>query len=948
MPSSFLVVGDAANEFHPGLKEHKVEEMNLARIDEIDQGRESREDGGDGGEIENSNDEISDDDVSIGSNYLEEFLIPNSNPDQPPTVTYEMHVTAMRNLNSRWEDEIEHTVHESEKLIEQQNMVSKEERDVMQIRHQNEIQQALSVAMENEEQMLQMKTEYEDTLERQSDQIRHLSNENKELIQQLEEHQHGLQSAIELAIQTVQKELEESAREEQKSLIDSLRNQMKNERKKSEAVISNLEQQIADTSEVFHSYKNEKDSQKKELIKQYKEKIDTVNQEKDAMQKSHIEESKQRNLYYEKLLKKTQKQADADYRGIIKAMKQNMNDKLLQMKLEYESLLLLQNPTFNTIKDRSFQSKEETIIFDLSIDSNDSCNNEEKANTSHVDTSLFMNEYYDSQTMQNHLKNISNMIDTNAPLLTKEQAEVLSIEIKNAIEVERINWDKKLAQTLHAQQIKHDLKIQQTMILLKKQQQVYCQQNTEKKVEALNKEILRLENANNVLEVDLENALRAVKEYKILLKQKNSESTPSKKKLKGFGGLKTYWEGASSQQQVGACPAPNNNNTIESISFQQVSINVKDAGDDIANDNDDIYPEPTNGDTNGHFIHDHRLQTEGNLGEISSNNRNPGSVVICVDGGDNVTNAELMTNGALTTLLSSTSTPQALVQNDADVYEINSVDTEVHQNTSPVPPKSKKHVTIVKDNRPKKSPTSQRSRSLSRAANPTKNSPTKSPSSRSRSLSRVRNTTEMNSTKSPNSRSRSLSRVRINTGLNSSSSSDPEQKTSMSKAASENKRSPRAQSRSVERRSRNIEPKNNARKERSVSRPPGLSRSKHNNTKKSVSSSRLKTNSTNLSNDVKLQRSKDKNKPQSTSNNLRKLSQVHPTPANMVSTSIEKSKNNSIITNLANEKNENSASKDIPSPDPTTFKDTRIMVLNMTLNPEMRKVSKIINNQCIF
>ena len=76
---------------------------------------------------------------------------------------------------------MENTVEQSEEILHEQSRLSEEEREIMELRTQNEIQQAMSVAVENEEQMMVMKQEQEDRLERLHSEMEHYQRQTEDL-----------------------------------------------------------------------------------------------------------------------------------------------------------------------------------------------------------------------------------------------------------------------------------------------------------------------------------------------------------------------------------------------------------------------------------------------------------------------------------------------------------------------------------------------------------------------------------------------------------------------------------------------------------------------------------------------------------------------------------------------------------------------------------------------
>jgi len=76
---------------------------------------------------------------------------------------------------------LENTVEQSEEILHEQSRLSEEEREIMELRTQNEIQQTMSVAVENEEQMMVMKQEQEDRLERLHSEMEHYQRQTEDL-----------------------------------------------------------------------------------------------------------------------------------------------------------------------------------------------------------------------------------------------------------------------------------------------------------------------------------------------------------------------------------------------------------------------------------------------------------------------------------------------------------------------------------------------------------------------------------------------------------------------------------------------------------------------------------------------------------------------------------------------------------------------------------------------
>ena len=76
---------------------------------------------------------------------------------------------------------MENTVEQSEEILHEQSRLSEEEREIMELRTQNEIQQTMSVAVENEEQMMVMKQEQEDRLERLHSEMEHYQRQTEDL-----------------------------------------------------------------------------------------------------------------------------------------------------------------------------------------------------------------------------------------------------------------------------------------------------------------------------------------------------------------------------------------------------------------------------------------------------------------------------------------------------------------------------------------------------------------------------------------------------------------------------------------------------------------------------------------------------------------------------------------------------------------------------------------------
>ena len=519
-------------------------ELEFSHSDQSDD-----EDNMSGGEDEG---DIGEDDESLGSNYLDEFLIPL--PPDEDFIPYEMHERAMCGLNERWEIQLESMVQQSEEILHEQNRLSEEEREIMDIRNRSEIQQAMSVAMENEEQMLQMKQEYEDALGRFQQDLETLQSEKDSLVQQLKDHEEGLQSAIELAIGTVQKEMEEGAKEEKKTLIETFQSQIEHERRRNEAANKYLEQQLTDTTDAAKAYKQENEDQMKEIIATYEDKMNKMRTDASIQEEAVNKKFQERELKWKKLIKKDQKHADFEYRNIVRALKRKMNQEISKVKNEY-GILLKNKPSKNVEND------EEKIIVAINDDTGDDDFAMKKASTAfQVKVRKFLKTIDESKTSprkktKGEITKLKEMLTKSVDMLKSLTNKVDGIRI--AHEKEKSSFKEKLKGKLSEKEAEYELKMQEVISTVTEKQRSIAEQNAMNDSETIDQDICHLKIAKEILEQDLNEALKTIGDQKNVIEQFRSRLL-ARGDVAEYDALKKYWESATEQQTIGAIPGLNN------------------------------------------------------------------------------------------------------------------------------------------------------------------------------------------------------------------------------------------------------------------------------------------------------------------------------------------------------------------------------------------------------
>jgi len=475
--------------------------------------------------IEEEDDDNDDDDYmykeeesheSMETDYLHEYLLPASTYDQQ-LVPYDQHETAMQQLNERWEIQLENTVEQSEEILHEQSRLSEEEREIMELRTQNEIQQAMSVAVENEEQMMVMKQEQEDRLERLHSEMEHYQRQTEDLKGQLKEQEGHLQQAVEVAIQSVQKNMEDAAKEETRTLIETFQSQMEHEKRRMTASTVSLQQQLMDTTEASQLFQQEKEDQIQEIIRTFQDQMTTLKEEIGQHQTT-IQTLIKQESKTQKRMARQQRMADQEYKSIIQAMKQHSVQELKKANRAYETLLELQ----------SSQLLQDDLEEEPSIPSHD-------------------NDTYDTDILQS------------IP------------ELQQALKHQQTRFQQQLLQTLREKDAEHSLHIQEVILHVSETQRAIAQTNAQDDSDTIHSDVCHLKITKDILEQDLTEARTRIQEQQMTIQE-----LEWKMKMVGeideFGSLQRYWESASSQQMVGVEKGLNNIPAVKGVGITNDGI----------------------------------------------------------------------------------------------------------------------------------------------------------------------------------------------------------------------------------------------------------------------------------------------------------------------------------------------------------------------------------------